>query len=157
MKKNEDRLRSNASKPVTSSSCRSESKCLFCGWIMDHLNEHNKKMHHDNCKLNKNKRDYRNLDKECIFCNISYKKLKNLEIKTHFNACKLKNLESVKKTIVLSGSSNAVSDQSNYEGKCIFCTKLISSLNDYNKNKHISACQIKSFKQNNANFSKNSF
>jgi hypothetical protein len=43
----------------------------FCGWIMNHLNEHNKKMHQDNCKFNKNKRNYRNLGKECILMHVN--------------------------------------------------------------------------------------
>lgn len=177
--------------------------CIFCTKPLGNLNEFNKKMHLENCKIRKSiegnfsspksaKKDENmiklslELGAQCIYCSKSFSNLSDFNKKLHFEHCKSKK----KKLNALNTSSpninnNNISANSSFNSpnsslilvtnscpntplvntsgslsmmesgaisldlgdNCLFCSRSLMNLSNFNKKVHIETCKIKQIKK----------
>jgi hypothetical protein len=190
---------SSTSNPTASLLAQVGETCLFCTKPLANLNEFNKRMHIENCKIRKSiegnlssrksKKDENliklglELGTQCMYCSKSFLNLSDFNKKLHFEYCKLKkkklneannsggdSSQNMPATTSQSnnssnhqnknsiGSSNSQNNNGNQSLKmldlgdsCLFCSRSLYNLSNFNKKVHIETCKIKQMKKANAN------
>lgn len=177
--------------------------CLYCSKYLFGLNDFNRKMHIETCKvrkliesqqssqfnnnsgsnssnsngsnnnqqsqngennasglnLNNQLEDYMILGENCSYCFKSFKDFKNdFNKRLHIKCCKIKKetYERKNKYSMSNGGSisllnNSTSGDTNALESCLFCTKLLGNLNEFNKRMHIENCKIRKSIEGNFN------
>jgi hypothetical protein len=124
-----------------------EESCVYCSKCLAGLNDFNRKMHINTCKVRKlvdanhaNSPDSQ-LDsfivvgENCSYCFKSFKDFKSdFNKRLHIKCCKIK-----KETY--DEKNNAKMSMGGEH--CVFCTKPLANLNEFNKRMHIENCKIR--------------
>lgn len=178
--------------------------CIFCTKPLANLNDFNKKMHLENCKIRKSiegnfshtpkssKKDENlvklseELGAQCMYCSKSFANLSDFNKKLHFEHCKLKKKKLNSSLVVVNAtqaSQNQTQQQvnishtsgnnnSNNAGlilssscpgtpiagtgqngsidlgdNCMFCSRSLVNLSNFNKKVHVETCKIKQLKK----------
>lgn len=123
-----------------------EDSCIYCSKSLMGLNNFNKRMHIETCKVRKIVDDNPNkshleLDEimvigdNCSYCFKSFKDFKSeFNKRLHVKCCKIKketNEEKQNMKCQTKGES------------CLFCTKPLENLNEFNKRMHVENCKIR--------------
>lgn len=134
-----------------------EESCVYCSKCLSGLNDFNRKMHIETCKVrklvdnqhgnNSSQHPDSQLDAflivgdNCTYCFKSFKDFKSdFNKRLHLKCCKIK-----KETY---DEKNAIKMNMGEE-HCVFCTKPLGNLNDFNKRMHIENCKIRKSIENN--------
>lgn len=157
----------------------SEESCVYCSKCLVGLNDFNKKMHINTCKVRKlvdanrtngeenQLENYIALGDNCTYCFKSFKDFKSdFNKRIHIKCCKIKketyeeknNLKMLarQQNANNTNNSNNSSDGANNNSElCIFCTKPLANLNEFNKRMHVENCKIRKSIENNGSNSKN--
>ena len=161
----------------------SEESCVYCSKCLVGLNDFNKKMHIETCKVrklvdaNRNTSDESQLENfialgdNCTYCFKSFKDFKSdFNKRIHIKCCKIKKetYEEKNQLKLLSRAANSTnatasnnSNQNNSSNNpqnetaehCMFCTKPLANLNEFNKRMHIENCKIRKSIENNGSSS----
>lgn len=130
-----------------------EESCVYCSKCLTGLNNFNRKMHIETCKVRKlvDANNHNSPDSQldsfivvgenCSYCFKSFKDFKSdFNKRLHIKCCRIK-----KETY--DEKNNA---KNNMGGEhCVFCTKPLGNLNDFNKRMHIENCKIRKSIENN--------
>lgn len=153
----------------------SEESCVYCSKCLVGLNDFNKKMHIETCKVRKlvdaNRNNSENqledfivLGDNCTYCFKSFKDFKSdFNKRIHIKCCKIKketyeqknNLKMLARANGATSSANTShtaansNTNANSNEHCIFCTKPLANLNEFNKRMHIENCKIRKSIENN--------
>lgn len=125
-----------------------EESCIYCSKCLAGLNDFNRKMHIETCKvrklvdannsLNTNESQLDNyivVGENCSYCFKSFKDFKSdFNKRLHIKCCKIKKEYYDEKNNM----------KMNLGGEhCVFCTKPLANLNEFNKRMHIEHCKIR--------------
>lgn len=123
-----------------------EDSCVYCSKSLSGLNDFNRKMHIETCKVRKlvdaNLGDPNDLQLEnyivvgdhCSYCFRSFQDFKSeFNKRLHIKCCKIK-----KETY--DEKNNGAFNNGEH---CVFCTKPLANLNDFNKRMHRDNCKIR--------------
>lgn len=124
-----------------------EESCVYCSKCLTGLNDFNRKMHIDTCKVRKlvdanhgtlNDSQLDNfivVGDNCSYCFKSFNDFKSdFNKRLHIKCCKIK-----KETYDEKNNTKM-----NMGGEhCVFCTKPLANLNEFNKRMHIENCKIR--------------
>lgn len=125
-----------------------EESCIYCSKFLAGLNDFNRKMHIETCKvrklidanhsLNFNESQIDNyivVGENCSYCFKSFKDFKSdFNKRLHIKCCKIKKEYYDEKNNM----------KMNIGGEhCVFCTKPLANLNEFNKRMHIEHCKIR--------------
>lgn len=190
---NIDANNSNLNNNQNNGSTTISETCSFCSKQLANLNEFNKRMHIENCKIrksiegnlnnsnlkSKSKDKDENLVKlsmelgnQCMYCSKSFVNLSDFNKKLHFEYCKLKkkklnelNLTNANyqiqngHSVQINSNNNSNMNGSNGNGNknnivdlgdsCVFCSRSLLNLSNFNKKVHIETCKIKQMKKQN--------
>ena len=135
----------------------SEESCVYCSKGLMGLNDFNRKMHINTCKVRKlvdanrttdDTLEYIPIGENCSYCFKSFKDFKSdFNKRIHIKCCKIKKETYDQKNNL----------KMNLGGEhCVFCTKPLANLNEFNKRMHIENCKIrKSIESSGPNANKN--
>lgn len=161
----------------------SEERCCYCTKPLSGLNEFNRRMHFDTCKVRKavesnglnsligspnssqndndhnphddsNSDNYVIIGENCTYCFKSFKDFKSdFNKRLHLRCCRDKKLNYERKNSmnlnkIMSQQQNngltaAPMPNSAYSEPCVYCTKPLGNLNEFNKKMHIENCKIR--------------
>ena len=131
-----------------------EENCAYCSKCLTGLNDFNRTMHINTCKVrklvdaNRGNMDDPQLDNfvvigdNCSYCFKSFKDFKSdFNRRIHLKCCKIKKETYDEKNNI---RMNLGGEQ------CVFCTKPLANLNEFNKRMHIENCKIRKSIENNS-------
>jgi hypothetical protein len=150
-----------------------EENCVYCTKFLGNLNDFNKKMHLNTCKVRRSIEasslsiissnglsnsplavdDCETIGDNCPHCMKSFKDFKSdFNKRIHLRCCRIKKetLEQKNKAnFSLNNQTNgdlqntSIEESNNNSNSCAFCHKDLSKLNDFNRKMHLDNCKIR--------------